>query len=135
MSALPFCRVNYLEDKPEAVNVLNIRDKQEKERVVRDFFLTKFTHWQYEHEYRFLATIDDLGGKDAIKFKKDSLASIIFGLRVNPDDAKHIKDIIDQCYKGIDVKLYRTEKIKGKYAIDVKEIKNLDKYIGLLGNE
>ncbi|MEN6553176.1 MAG: hypothetical protein ABFC34_09875 [Methanobacterium sp.] len=95
-------------------------NKQEIDRIIKDFFITKFTDWQYEHEYRLLATINDFGGKDIVNFQKDALEGIIFGLRVNSGDAQHIKDILDEYYKGVDVKLYRTEKVKGKYAIAVK---------------
>ena len=94
--------------------------------------MTKFTDWWHEHEYRLLATIGDPEGKSTINFKKDALHGVIFGLRVKPNDAQHIKDILDEYYRGIDVKLCRTEKVKGKYAINVIEIKNFDKYIKLL---
>lgn len=129
---LPFRKVNYYDDRPKGVNLLNMSNKQEIDRIIKDFFITKFTDWQYEHEYRLLATINDFGGKDIVNFQKDALEGITFGLRVNSGDAQHIKDILDEYYKGVDVKLYRTEKVKGKYAIAVKEIKNFDKYIEFL---
>jgi hypothetical protein len=62
------------------------------------------------------------------------LEGIIFGLKVKPDEAQHLKDIIDKYYAGIDVKLYRTIKVGGKYAIVFKEINDFGKYIKLLDN-
>ena len=129
--ALPFWKVTYTEIKPKPVNLLN-GDTKEIERIIYDFYLTKFCDWYYENEYRLLATIDDREEKSTINFQKDALEGIIFGLKVKPKDAQHIKAIVDEYYNGIDVKLYRTEKIKGKYAIRVIEIKNFDKYLKLL---
>jgi hypothetical protein len=130
---LPFWKVIYKDIKPKPVNLLN-RDTEETNRLITDFHLTKFTDWQYEHEYRLLATIDDREGKSTANFQKDALEGIIFGLKVKPDKAQRIKDIIDQHYKGMGVKLYRTIRIDGKYAIDIKEIRDFSKYIKLLDN-
>jgi hypothetical protein len=132
--ALPFHKIDYKDIKPRPVNLMN-RDEEETKRIITDFYLTKFTDWQYEHEYRLLATIYDREGKSTVNFQKDALEGIIFGLKVKPDKAQRIKDIIDQHYAGMDVKLYRTEKVDGRYAIDFKEIRNFDKYIELLGKE
>ena len=132
--ALPFHKIDYKDVKPRSVNLMN-RDKEETKRIITDFYLTKFADWQYEHEYRLLATISDRGGKSTVNFRKDALEGIIFGLKVKPDKAQCIKDIIDQYYAGMDVKLYRTEKVDRRYAIDFKEIRNFDKYIELLGKE
>lgn len=129
---LPCFKVNYLNDKPQAVNLLDMNNTPEIKRIIGDFFIIKSKHWKYEHEYRLLATINDLEGKKTVNFQKDALQGIIFGLRVKPDDAQHIKDIVDEYYKEIDVKLYTTEKVDGKYAIDVKEIEDFHKYIELL---
>jgi hypothetical protein len=133
--ALPFNKVNYFDDRPKAVNLLDMSNTPEIKRIISDFFVTKFTHWQYENEYRLLETMNSLGGKSTVNFQKDALQGIIFGLRVKPDDAQHIKDIVDEYYKGIAVKMYRTEKVKGEYAIAIKEIKDFSKYIKLLDNK
>lgn len=131
---LPFHKIDYEDVKPKAVNLMNLENEETK-RIIIDFYLTKFTDWQYEHEYRLLATIYDMKEKSLVNFSKDALEGIIFGLKVKPDKAQCIKDIIDEYYEGMDVKLYRTEKVDGRYAIDFKEIRDFDKYIKLLGNE
>jgi hypothetical protein len=128
---LPFHKVNYFVDKPKPINLMQ-REIEETKRLITDYYLTKFTDWQYEQEYRLLATISDREGKPTVNFQKDALEGITFGLKVKPDDAQRIKDIVDRYYKGMDVKLYRTEKVNGKYAIDFKEIKDFDKYISSL---
>lgn len=132
--ALPFWKVTYNAIKPKPVNLLN-RDEEETKRLITDFYLTKYKDWHYENEYRLLATIDDREGKSTVKFQKDALEGITFGLKVKADKAQRIKDIVDQYYKGIDVKLYRTLKIDRKYAIDFKEITDFNKYIELLDKE
>lgn len=131
---LPFHKVTYKDIKPKPVNLLN-RNTEETTRIVYDFFLTKFTDWQYESEYRLLETVYGLNGKDIVKFQKNALEGITFGLKVKPDNAQCIKDIVDQYYEGLGIKLYRTKKIDKKYAVDFKEIRNFDKYIALLNKE
>jgi Protein of unknown function (DUF2971). len=129
--ALPFHEIDYKDIKPKPVNLMN-RDEEETKSIITDFYLTKFTDWHYEREYRLLATINDRAGKSTVNFQKDALEGVTFGLKVKPDKAQLIKDIIDQYYAGIDVKLYRTEKVDGKYAIYFKEIRDFDKYVTLL---
>lgn len=132
--ALPFHELKYKDMKPKPVNLMN-RDTEETTRIITDYYLTKFTDWHYESEYRLLSTIDDRDGKSTVHFEKDALEGVTFGLNVKPDKAQRIKDIIDQYYAGMGVKLHRTEKVDGKYAIDFKEIKDFDKYINLLDDE
>ncbi|MDR7666784.1 DUF2971 domain-containing protein, partial [Methanosarcina sp. Z-7115] len=128
---LPFFEVNYTENKPKKVNLMDMSDKEEIIRLM-EFMRTKSKKWEYEKERRLLATIYDREGKETINFQKDALAGIIFGLKIEPDAARHIKELVDEYYKGINVKLYRTYEIRGKYEIDFKEIVDFDKYIRLL---
>jgi hypothetical protein len=128
---LPFWKINYTNDKPKKVNLLDMSKEEEITRIM-EFMRTKSKKWEYEKERRLLATIDDLEGKETLKFQKDALAGIIFGLKIEPNTAIHIKGLVDEHYQGINVKLYRTYEIRGKYEIDFKEITDFDKYIRLL---
>lgn len=127
--ALPFFKVEYKDDKPPAINLLGISNPDDTRSIVRDFYLTKFTDWEYEHEYRLLANINDREGNSVIKFQKDALESVTFGLKIKKDNAIRIKTIIDKYYNGMSVKFYRTIKSDGKYAIEFEEIRDFDKYI------
>lgn len=129
---LPFCKVKYTDDKPKKVNLLDMNNEEEITRIM-EFMRIKSKNWEYEKERRLLATIYDREGKETIKFQKDALAGVIFGLNIEPDAARHIKELVDEHYKGIDVKLYRTYEIRGKYEIAFKEIADFEKYLRLLG--
>ena len=127
--ALPFFKVEYKDDKPLAINLLGISNPDDTERIIKDFYLTKFTDWEYEHEYRLLSIIDDREGESVIKFQKDALEGVTFGLKIKKDNALRIKTIIDKYYKGMGVKFYRTIKSDRKYAIEFDEIRDFNKYI------
>jgi hypothetical protein len=129
---LRFRKVNYCIKKPQ-VKLFN-RNSIDLENIVEDFIITKFRDWKYEREHRLLAKTDDLNGNSTINFRKDALEGIIFGLKVSRKDALYIKQLVDKNYteEGINVKLYRTEEAVGKYAINIKKIKDFDKYIELL---
>lgn len=127
----PFYEVNYTDDRPRKVNLLDMSNKEEITRIM-EFMRTKSKKWEYEKERRLLATIIHRKGKETIKFQKDALAGIIFGLKIEPGAARHIKELVNEYYKGVDVKFYRTYEIRGKYEIDFKEIANFDRYFRLL---
>lgn len=69
---LPFWEVNYTNDKPKKVNLLDMNNEEEITRIM-EFMRTKSKKWKYEKERRLLATIYDLEGKETIKFRKDAL--------------------------------------------------------------
>jgi hypothetical protein len=123
---LPFFEMNYTDEKPKKVNLLT--GNEEEIARLMEFTRTKSKKWGYEKERRLLSTINDRKGKETIKFQKDALEGIIFGLKIEPDAARHIKELVDEHYKGIGVKLYRTHEIRGKYEIDFKEITDFGKY-------
>ena len=126
---LPFFKVEYLDDKPAAINLLGISNPDDTKCIIKDFYLTKFTDWEYEHEYRLLATINDREGESVIKFQKDSLEGVTFGLKIKKDNALRIKTIIDKYYKGMGVKFYRAAKSDRRYAVEFEEIRDFNKYI------
>lgn len=83
---LPFWEVDYTDDKPKKVNLLDMNNEEEIPRIM-EFMRTKSKKWGYEKERRLLANIYDREGKETIKFQKDALAGVIFGLKIKPDAA------------------------------------------------
>jgi len=63
--------------------------------------------------------------------RKEDLEGVIFGLNAKPEEIKEIYDIIQTHYlqHGIKVNFYRTYKIQGEFAIEVKKIESISQYL------
>lgn len=120
-------RVVYDENLPKQVNMLS---NYEPEKLVA-FLHTKHSSWEYETEYRLILWGEDFHGKFTKSFRKEDLEGIIFGLKTPIEDIGKVYDIIKPNYlqEGIKVNFYKAQEIKGKYAIYVKKIDSLDKYL------
>lgn len=111
--ALPFL-VDYTEKYPK----LNfIREKNSRLKY-KHIIATKSIDWEYEEEVRIVRDIRDHGNsRGLIKFNKEALIEIKFGLRTNPKDIETITKIV----KGLDyqhVKLFKAELKKAEFGID-----------------
>lgn len=116
----------------------NMLKEDEKEKIV-DFVLTKPSCWGYEEEYRIILSNTEKKCKIE-KYEKEHLAGVIFGLKVNFCDAHRVYKTIADNY-GKDFKFFEAvqevvkekdgEDVK-KYAIKVKKIPNINKYLLLL---
>lgn len=94
------------------------------------FLLTKYSDWKYEKEYRMFLFENDLE-EGIIRYEKESLEGIIFGLKINPDNVRRIYNIIDDNYlkEGADVIFYESKEIRGSYNIKTEKINDIDKYL------
>lgn len=119
--------VEYVKEKPKKVNMLY--EGQYKELM--NFFLTKYTDWNYENEYRVTIMKDEFEQGYTKKFRKEDLEGIIFGLNAESEKIKEIYEIIDTYYlqQGIKVNFYNTHKIQGEFAIEINKIKSIGKYL------
>lgn len=128
----PLCPVKYKEQVPAKVNLLF----EENNVLLIHFILTKYCDWKYEDEYRILLREDEFEGGYTKKFRKDDLEGIIFGLNVEPENIEAIYEIIDTHYLQEDIKVnfYHTQKIQGKFAIKVKKIDSISKYLRKVKN-
>lgn len=132
-----FQHVTYDKDNyiPSRKNMLKVEERNK----VADFVLTKSSCWDYEKEYRIVLS-DAKENYKIEKYKKESLAGIIFGLKVNFCDAYRVYKIIVDNY-GKDFKFFEAvqevvkekdrESVK-KYAIKVNKIPNIYEYLQLL---
>jgi hypothetical protein len=69
------------------------------------------------------------------KYGKKSLEGIIFGLKINYENAKLVYDTIKKNYldEGIAVNFYEAKEVPRKYAVDIGEpIEDVEKYIDSL---
>lgn len=119
--------VKYVKDKPKKVNMLY----GEQYLELMDFFTKKYQDWIYEKEYRITIRNPEFEQGYTKKFEKEDLEGVIFGLNAEPDKIKEIYEIIDTYYlkHGVKVNFYRTYKKQGKYAIEVKKIDSIRKYL------
>jgi hypothetical protein len=104
---------------------------REQYEELMKFFLTKYSDWIYENEYRITIRKDEFEQGYTKKFKKEDLEGVIFGLNAKPEKIKEIYEIIDTHYlqQGIRVNFYGTHKIQGEFAIEVKKIESINKYL------
>ena len=126
----PFIKVNYSEEMPKQLNLLYINEWPD----IIDFVRTKHTDWTYEQEYRLVVNLQGQNEMCLKKFPKNNLKAIIFGLKIEKDDVKDIYEIIRDNYlgKGIDVEFFKVMPIPRKYAIEIKKIESMNKYLNKL---
>lgn len=133
-----FVKVKYQNSLPDRYNMFDL----ERDKHIVQHLTTKFSDWQYEHEWRIILTTDRFkknnldksddyvsGGK--INYNKNDLESIIFGLRISGDDAESVCKIVREEYleKDIKVKLYKTKEIQGEYALQIEQINDINAYL------
>ena len=119
--------VVYDDNLPKQVNMLSNYDPKELVAFLR----TKHSGWEYETEYRLILWEEDFNGKFTKSFRKEDLEGIIFGSNTPIEDIKKVYDIINPNYlqEGIKINFYKAQEIKDKYAIHIKKIDRLDKYL------
>jgi hypothetical protein len=81
-------KVNYQENFPPTYN----RFKDEYSKLL-SFIYTKYIDWSYEKEYRIIILKEHTDSQQ-LKYKKEILSGIIFGLRTSESDKKLIKSIV-----------------------------------------
>ena len=122
----PFYKIEYEDDLPPIVNMF---DKNRHESLV-EFLKTKYSDWKYEKEYRMLLFEDELKG-GTIRYEKEDLEGITFGLKMKPENVKRIYNTIDENYlkAGIEVNFYEAKEIEGKYNLNIEQINDIDSYL------
>ncbi|MGP8329362.1 MAG: DUF2971 domain-containing protein [Methanosarcinaceae archaeon] len=126
----PFFKVEYKDDFPPEVNMFD----NNRHQAISKFLVTKYSDWGYEKEYRMLLFEDKLE-KGTIKYKKEDLEGIIFGLKIEPKNVERIYNTIDEKYlkEGTHVNFYEAREIRGKYKIQIVKINDIGTYLDSLG--
>jgi hypothetical protein len=121
--------IEYNEKKPEKINML--KRPVDSEKII-EFYKIKHPDWEYEKEHRKII-FDEVEHEKGftVKYRKEDLEGIIFGLNADKKEIKEIIGIILIYYldKDIKVNFYRTHEIPGVFAIEVKKIESISEYL------
>jgi|TARA_R110001583_G_scaffold104208_1_gene251585 hypothetical protein len=124
--------VKYTDIRPESILALmkksDAMKKNDSEKMLLDFFLTKDDHWKHEEEFRIIASVNDLPSTkiDHHGFRIHSftvpahqIESITLGVRASDDLERKARIWIEDNQKKI--KLYRATPCNLRY--DFEDIK------------
>lgn len=130
-----FQKIVYNNNIPEPVNLFD-KDGNIK---LHNFLLNKFTDWVYEEEYRMIVDPDvdkmllseEEFKRGLVKYQKEDLEGIIFGLKINRKDVQDVYNTIKKHYldEEITVNFYKAVEIDRKYDLKIEHISNMDEYI------
>ena len=113
-----FFSLPFLVDYPQEYPRINfIREKSSRVRY-KHIIATKSIDWKYEEEVRILKDTRDHGqSRGNIKFNKESLIEIKFGLRSSPKDIETIRKITE-CQGYQHVKLFHAHLKNEEFGIN-----------------
>lgn len=124
-----FSEVDCIDDLPESVNYFD------ESRAIKmyKFLLTKFSDWKYENEYRIMVS-NNILENGLLKYQKNDLEGIIFGLRINHKNARLVYKTIKKNYldEGISINFYEAKEVIRKYKVKIEPINDVEKYIDSL---
>jgi len=84
--------------------------------------LTKSRHWCYEREFRVLVPPSgDATGHGWRKLPGQSLAGVIFGGEIRPEDKEQVQEWVKM--GAAHVRLFRAEKKPGRFELEIREIR------------
>jgi hypothetical protein len=112
------------------VNPERLNDFDKNDEKMFKFLITKYTDWQYENEYRLMVS-KDIPENNVLKYRKNDLEGVIFGLKTGYDDAKLVYETIKDNYfdKGFTVNFYEAKEVVGKYEVEPVLINDVAKYL------
>lgn len=89
-----FFHLPFIVDYPPDYPIVNFIKQKDKKIRYKHIAATKSSEWEYEKEIRILKdNRDHETSKGNIKFKKEALTEIKFGLKTNPKDIETILKI------------------------------------------
>lgn len=120
-----FYEVEYNDELPESVNFFD----QDNVKMFK-FLRTKFSDWVYENEYRLMIGVEYLEN-NVLKYKKSDLEGVVFGLKINYNNAKLVYNTVKENYldKGFNVNFYEAKEVVGKYEVEPELISDIEKYL------
>ena len=104
--------VSYKEKYPHVYFFKTPNDEQR-----RLIFLTKFTDWGYEEEWRI---IDHQTGPGLKRYPKELLKGIIFGMHMKDQDKKAIREWVK--LRGTDVQFYEASRQEKEFSLAVDPV-------------
>ncbi|MCZ7398591.1 MAG: DUF2971 domain-containing protein [Candidatus Methanoperedens sp.] len=125
--------VDYHKPKQKKINMLTLPPEENIKLI--EFYKRKHRDWKYEKEHRKII-FDKFGHEKGftVKYRKEDLEGIIFGLKAKRKEIEVIINIISSYYlrQGIKVNFYSTHEIQGEFAIEVKKINDISEYLKTL---
>lgn len=114
---LPVIKIIYGK-MPQPYNLFNLNGEE-----IKPFLTTKCSLWKYEKERRIILNDNSYKEKN-IKFNKNILSKILFGIYTKDRDKNTIYDVIKKKYidEGFDVKFYQTSRIRHTYNLEIKSL-------------
>ena len=93
----------------------------------------KFTDWKYENEHRIIVP-DYMLENGLLKYRKEDLEGIVFGLKINYENAKLVYDTVKKNYldEGVTVNFYEAVEVPHKYNVEIKQIDDVETYLNNL---
>jgi hypothetical protein len=89
----------------------------------------KSVDYTYEQEYRIIYS-DTVLENNILNYQEGDLKGIIFGLKIDPEDAKLVYETVKENYPPESVKFYRLiGTLEDRVIIDPNPIPDIDKYI------
>ena len=105
-------QVRYSEDFP-VVDFFNTPNEEQ----VNLIFLTKFSGWAYEEEWRI---INHDNGTGLREYSPHLLTSVIFGLKMRPEQKALIREWVGR--RGHDVAFYEAQQSERKFTIEIHKV-------------
>lgn len=119
-----FFKIRYSNSHSFTINKL---DEDISKKIV-EFLLIKHSDWESEKEYRMVIFEDNLEG-GVIRYEKEDLEGITFGLKIKSENVKRIYSTIDEKYlkAGLEVNFYEAKEIGD--GIKIIKINDIDSYL------
>jgi len=100
-------------DKYPVIDVIRTPNEEQIDLV----FLTKFSEWKYEQEWRI---IDHEIGPGTHEYPKELLKGVVFGMNMPEADKVRIRDWVSR--RGHRIKFYQAARSDHEFRVDIREV-------------
>ena len=116
--AVPLIEVNYQENMPDPVKVVN-----KTEEAIMNFLTTKAKLWDYEKEWRLFYPSNKIQNK-LISVKKNLISEIYLGAKIEKETKERVLDIIENEYlaKGFNVDVFQLSLSDKSYSLNGQKL-------------
>ncbi len=114
--------VSYHDSHPKPLDL----DYTNINKVQMDVFLRKSKDWEHEQEVRNILNMNFVDKDGLAKMKENTIKSVIFGYRVDPNLVRKIVNIIHN--KSLDIKLKAIIQDKHVYKLKIEDVTDINEY-------
>ncbi len=114
IKCFPINKVDYNDKMPEPIRNLQVDG-------IDRFLLTKHTDWKYQEEFRVVIPFQVLRGNQMVKYRKEYLESIIFGMKTSKSEFQKVDSIVRKNFidLGYQVEYLRAKQLPNFYSIEI----------------